>query len=230
MEAIEAQFQYTLLLKFPKGCPKLTRVKESISKWGLSHTFSVVLMNPRHVILHLHSAEDFGRVWTRGSRTIDSSSFRLLKWSSDFCPKEKSSLAAVWVSFSNPHLMSFILAALKRMANSFGKFLTIAEETRSFTIANAAKVCVEVDISKPLPTFLKIAVGDRGVFTQPINYISNTKYYHHCKLQGHDSTACYRAHPDLKKVPISSPPTNGHQNKQNRHTRFADSSGASTPP
>ncbi|KAJ6831395.1 uncharacterized protein M6B38_349805 [Iris pallida] len=95
MQSIEAEFKYTLLLKFPKGCPKLTRVRENISNWGLAHAFSVVPMNPRHVILHLTSVDDFGQIWTRGSRSIDSPSFRLLKWSSKFCRKEESSLAAV---------------------------------------------------------------------------------------------------------------------------------------
>ncbi|KAJ6814426.1 uncharacterized protein M6B38_140045 [Iris pallida] len=118
---------------------------------GLAHAFSIVPMNLGHVILHLTSADDFGRVWTRGSCSTDSSSFRLLKWSSDFCPKEESYVAAVWVSFPNPHLMSFIPAALKRMANSFGIFLTIAEETRLFSRANSAKVCVEVDLLKCSP-------------------------------------------------------------------------------
>ncbi|KAJ6824376.1 uncharacterized protein M6B38_382485 [Iris pallida] len=93
--------------------PKLTRVRENISNWGLAHAFSIVPMNPRHVNLHLTCADDFGWVWTRSSRSIDSSSFRLLKWPSEFCLKEESSLAAVWVSFPNPHLMSFIPGALK---------------------------------------------------------------------------------------------------------------------
>lgn len=220
MQSIEAKFQYTLILKFTTGCPKLTRVKEDISNWGLAHVFFVVPMNPRHVILHLTSADDFLWVRTRGSRSIGSSSFRLFKWSAEFCPTEESPLAAVWVSFPNPNLMSFIPAVLKRMANSFGKFLTIAEETSSFSRANSAKVCVELDLSKPLPTFLKIAAGNRGMFNQPIHYLSNIKFCHHYKLQGHASNDCYRAQPVIKKTPTSSLPTN-----QNLHIRFADSSG-----
>lgn len=226
MASIEARFQFTFVMKFPKGCPKLFRVQENISKWGLGQPFSVVPMDPRHVVLHLTSAEDFSRVWTIGPRVIDSASFKLLKWSSDFNTKEEPAMAAVWVGFPNPHLLSFIPGALKRMANSFGKFLTMAEETRSFSTATVAKACVEVDLSKPLPTFLKIAMGDRGVYTQSIKYFSNIKCCCHCKIQGHSIRDCFRAHPELKKAPTSVPQAT---KTAPIHTRFDDSSEQSSP-
>lgn len=226
MASIEARYQFTFIMKFPKGCPKLFRVKENISKWGLGQPHSVVPMDPRHVVLHLASAEDFGRVWTRGPRVIDSAFFKLLKWSSDFNTKEESAMTAVWVGFPNPHLLSFIPGALKRMANSFGKFLTMAEETRSFSRATVAKACVEVDLSKPLPSRLKIAIGDRGVYSQTIQYISNTKYCCHCKLEGHNIRDCFRVHPEFKKASSVDPQATKTAPK---HIRFDYSSEQGSP-
>lgn len=48
-------------------------------------------------MIHLSSHEDMVKAWTRESHIIDSSLFRLFRWSPDFNPRYESSLSAVWI-------------------------------------------------------------------------------------------------------------------------------------
>lgn len=82
------QFSHTFILKFASGCPKIARVQEVVSSWGLTSAYCVAPMDPKHSVLYLSSEIDHKNVWTRGTYRIDSHLMRILKWSPDFNPKE----------------------------------------------------------------------------------------------------------------------------------------------
>lgn len=88
--------------------------------------------------------------------------------------------------------------AIKRIVDSFGKFLTLSEETRNFTKANYVKICMELDISKDLPKFLKFTIGNK-TYSQSVVYDNNVLYCKHCLLRGHNIKNCFKANPDLRK-------------------------------
>lgn len=84
----------------------------SNTSWGLSQPAVVGLLDPRHVMIHLSSHEDMVKAWTRESHIIDSSLFRLFRWSPDFHPRYESSLSAVWIRL--PYLpLPFLRHTLK---------------------------------------------------------------------------------------------------------------------
>lgn len=82
-----------------------------------------------------------------GPHKLDSSLFKVFRWSPDFSPKKDSSLAAVWVRFINPHLMFFIPSYLQVLSSTVGTFLKSDVPTRNLTRPSFARVCLELDLS-----------------------------------------------------------------------------------
>lgn len=124
----------------------------SNTSWGLSQPAVVGLLDPRHVMIHLSSHEDMVKAWTRESHIIDSSLFRLFRWSPDFHPRYESSLSAVWIRLPYLPLPFLSPAYLKGLVGTFGRFLRADERTLALAHPMFARVCVEMDVSQPLPS------------------------------------------------------------------------------
>lgn len=65
------------------------------SFWGLKQSTVVGLMDPRHVLVKLASAEDLAIVWTRESHQMEGALFCLFIWSKNFQFGKKSPIAHV---------------------------------------------------------------------------------------------------------------------------------------
>lgn len=103
-------------------------------------------------MIHLSFHEDMVKAWTRESHIIDSSLFRLFRWSPDFHPRYESSLSAVWIRLPYLPLPFLSPAYLKGLVGTFGRFLRADDRTLALAHPMFARVCVEMDVSQPLPS------------------------------------------------------------------------------
>ncbi|CAL8091541.1 unnamed protein product [Prunus armeniaca] len=63
---------------------------------------------------------------------------------------------ATWICVSAIHLECFDVWALKRIGNLLGKLLKIDALTTSHNRGQFARMCVELDLTKPLEAFVQI--------------------------------------------------------------------------
>ncbi|KAK1405951.1 hypothetical protein QVD17_42337 [Tagetes erecta] len=75
------------------------------------------------------------------------------------------------------------------------------QRTLELTHPMYALVCMEVDISQPLPSKVWIGTGKDEGFYQKMVFEGKLAFCHHCNLQGHSPTECRKALAKKTKVP-----------------------------
>ncbi|KAL0926337.1 hypothetical protein M5K25_002555 [Dendrobium thyrsiflorum] len=81
---LAAPFVFTLVGKFVGRRPNLDTIRKFFLNLKLTGTFSVGLMDPRHVAIQLANDLDYSRIFARRTYYILGCQMRLLKWTPDF--------------------------------------------------------------------------------------------------------------------------------------------------
>lgn len=74
---------------------------------------------------------------------------------------------------------------LQRIGKSIGKFIREDEKTFVLQLAFQAWICVELDVSKPLPQYIFIGESKEYDFWQKLEYEGNNAFCTKCGLLGH---------------------------------------------
>ncbi|KAL0334478.1 UNVERIFIED_CONTAM: hypothetical protein Sradi_4659700 [Sesamum radiatum] len=115
---------------------------------------------------------------------------RVFKWSPTFTPENESSITPIWVSFPELPAHLFRKDALFAIANNIGTPLQIADSTfYQYNLANA-RVCVEIDLLKPLLKEIDLKICGATI-VQNIVYEQIPNYCSLCKHVGHRDAECY---------------------------------------
>lgn len=77
--------------------------------------------------------------------------FRFFKWTMDFSPSTDSPIIPVWIALPGLPVNFFIEHLLRSIAGNIGRVLKIDPLTLNLTQTNVARVCIDLDISLPLP-------------------------------------------------------------------------------
>lgn len=101
-------------------------------------------------------------------------SMRVFKWYVDF---KLATEASLFYYFKKS---SFFL-----IATAIGKPLKIDDPTMALSRPSVARVCVELDLLKPLPSRVWIGTKSRKGYWQTVNYEDLPSYYLFCLLMGH---------------------------------------------
>ncbi|GAV79253.1 DUF4283 domain-containing protein [Cephalotus follicularis] len=184
---------YSLIAKFSLLRPPVDLFEHHInSSWGLILPATVGLLDPKHILIHLHSAEDFAKAWSRESKIFYNRRYLLLRWTADFTKRNDSSLSAMWLRLPGLPLPCQNPAILEIIGNSFGRFLRLDERTKKMKHPMAPRLCVEMDLAVKLPEVVVIAIGSEVPFHQKIEYDLRIGYCTFCHLQGHQESICRR--------------------------------------
>lgn len=183
----------TLIMKFFAGRPKLFQIRDpTAAEWQLETPPTVGVLDVRHVTLHMESAADTNRALARDSNKMNTSMFRLFRWSPDFEVGKESTIVAVWVKFYNLPLHYYNEATLQKLGSLLEKVLRIHPSTPALTNQIFAKVCIEMDITKPFGDTLWIGTSKEYGWKIDVEYIGNNTYCSNCGLLGHTLGLCRR--------------------------------------
>ncbi|GAV75964.1 DUF4283 domain-containing protein [Cephalotus follicularis] len=188
-QAAAAYHNLTLLARFPSRAPSVNVFDTHVNtSWGLSKPATVGPLDHRLISIQLQDQADLAIAWSRVSRVFNGQSFLLLRWSSD-SKRRDSPLAAIWMRLPGLPLPLHNPSFLKAIGDSLGRYLCSDAYTAKLKNPRAARICVELDISKPLPSAFIAAFGVMQ-FHQRILIESRTSYCTHCLLQGHIASSC----------------------------------------
>ncbi|XP_071928129.1 uncharacterized protein [Coffea arabica] len=166
--------------KFTRNRPRIEDIRKFFLSLDLKDSFSVGLLDSRHVLIRLHTEEDFLRVWTRAVWYVAGNTMRVVKWTPAFLVDKESALAPVW--FSLPKLPTlFIDAAMAALC-----------------CPSVARVCEEVDLLKELLSRVWLQLDEDHGFWQLLQPEFMPKYCAHCYHQGHTQSECHVKHPELR--------------------------------
>ncbi|CAN1181979.1 hypothetical protein LINPERHAP2_LOCUS35739 [Linum perenne] len=124
------------------------------------------------------------------------------RWSPSFNEEEPIRKILTWVRFPKLPIHYFNHTAVNRIGNHIGKTIRMDLATSEGARARYARVCVEIDLSKPL--LGKYMIGDRVFY---IEYESIENFCYLCGLYGCKAVSC----PSCKPVAIPSEPPMGQE-------------------
>lgn len=162
------------------------------TKWGLKKQVVVGLLNKSHVMIKVAYEVDFAMAWTRYNHRIESVLFHLFKWTWDYKLGFDSPIAPVWAGLPGLDFGFCITSYFKSITAPLSKFLVVDLPTHTHTRPHYARVCVELDLTKPRPINIKTDLENGKAFIQPVIYENIPKYFTHCCLLGHELSTCKR--------------------------------------
>ncbi|CAL2259569.1 unnamed protein product [Prunus armeniaca] len=110
-----------------------------------------------YFVVKFELEEDLNFVLTGGPWIIAGQYLVMQKWRPGFCPATAHiTRMAVWLHVSAIQLECFDVWSLKRVGNLLGKLLKIDSLTIAQNRGKFARLCVELDLTKPLDAFIQI--------------------------------------------------------------------------
>ncbi|KAL9664467.1 hypothetical protein QQ045_019868 [Rhodiola kirilowii] len=194
-QALTKKLNHTLIAKFQVGRPSLETVKQSmLSNWRIEGRITIANnWDDRHVVVILDSEKDVHSALTCPWRKVGHTMFRLFRWTADYGPKKESTNVTKWIRLPGLPLEFFDRQAIRSVVSSFACFLDIHSRTKEMASLSYARACVELDVTKEVPSKLWVNLpGDRGFF-QDVIIEGNMAYCNRCKLHGHDVSTCRKA-------------------------------------
>ncbi|XP_039135824.1 uncharacterized protein LOC120273259 [Dioscorea cayenensis subsp. rotundata] len=143
----------SLFLKFLGKAPPLEVVRRLLLEmWRGMGPFTVSDMSNGFFLIHCDKPEMVESVLWEGPWTIGGMVLQLTPWKNHFQPAfEKLHLAAVWVQLHHLPIEYWAAEILELVGEQFGRLLKVDDHIeKKISRAKFARICVEIDLSKPL--------------------------------------------------------------------------------
>lgn len=194
-------FDNAIVAKTPAGRPPYHDIRAHLmQRFRFKRDFTLSALDGRHMLLRFQDHEDYLQVLLKDSLFIHGKPFWFSKWTLNFRPDEDSPVVPVWMDFPGLPPNFYISGMLQSIACSIGPVLQIHRNTTSLTRTDAARVCVQMDVSKKRPERVWVGVGSNG-FWQPIEYPTWPLFCPACRHLGHDASKCKRKSPQSTDPP-----------------------------
>ncbi|KAL9670046.1 hypothetical protein QQ045_007597 [Rhodiola kirilowii] len=144
----------------------------------------------RHVVIILDSEKDVNEVLTNPLRRVGHTMFRLFRWTPDYNPKKESTTVTKWIRFPGLPMEMFDRAVLRSIVSSFVVFLDYDARTKEMESLSFARACVELDVTRSVPSSVWINLPDDKGFFQEIVVEGDLRYCSKCKIHGHELATC----------------------------------------
>ena len=150
-------------------------------------------------LVKFFSKEDLERVIKRGLWFIGDHFLSLRPWEPFFKPSTANvSLITVWIRLNELPIELYETEVLREIGGSTGKVLRIDSHTTMEACGKYARICIQIDINKPLVNSILI-----GRFEQVVTYEGIHKLCFSCGRIGHKVEACpYTIRKEKGKEPI----------------------------
>ncbi|KAL0344210.1 UNVERIFIED_CONTAM: hypothetical protein Sangu_1308400 [Sesamum angustifolium] len=168
-QSLADDFKFALIGKFSHGSPPYSQLHRLLVKSGLKGAFTVSLINTKHALISLTNESDYNRLWLRRIWILNGFPMRVFKW-------------------SPPSLR--IMNRPSFLFGNIGTPLQIADSTFNQSNLANARVCVEIDLLKPLLKEIDIQICGTTI-VQSIVYEHIPSYCSLCKHVGHCDADCY---------------------------------------
>ncbi|KAL7240588.1 hypothetical protein ACSBR2_006279 [Camellia fascicularis] len=124
--------------------------------WALQGEFTTIDLGSNYFLFKFAEKEDYTKVYTRGPWVIMDHYRTVRRWEPNFKPSEAlETTTAIWVRFPELPIEYYQEKVLYAIVKSIGKPLKIDWTTAMATRGKFARICVEMDLTKPLkPKFI----------------------------------------------------------------------------
>ena len=136
--------------------------------------------------MRLSLKEDYEAILRKGPWFIGGHFLSIRPWEPDFrLAMANISSVAVWIRLNELPIEYYNAEALHQIGKLIGNVLRVDTHTATKTKGKFAKLCVQIDVNKPLTTVILI-----GKFEQPVCYEGIQKLCFGCGRMGHRKEFC----------------------------------------
>ncbi|XP_039141982.1 uncharacterized protein LOC120279183 [Dioscorea cayenensis subsp. rotundata] len=185
------KFQNSLFGKFFGKPPPFDQVKAFLSaKWSQFGEVLISDLPNGFLLLRCDSHDTLKHLLCDGPWSINGIILQLSPWEPFFEPAfAKLSTAAVWVQLHNLPVEFWDGNSLEMVTAHLGNLLKIDELTASLSRSKFARVCLEIDLAKPLNRGFWIGDESHRVFVVVL-YERLPTFCYSCGVIGHGSKNC----------------------------------------
>ena len=157
-----------------------------LALWKPAGRLDCVNLGNGFALTRLSLKEDFEKVLKKGPWFIGGHFLSLRPWEPDFRSSSANiSSVAVWVRLNELSIEYYNAEALKQIGNAIGNVLRVDSFTASESRGRFARLCIQIDVDKPLVT--AILIGKRE---QSVSYEGIQNLCFECGRLGHRREAC----------------------------------------
>ena len=159
-----------------------------LSLWKPTRMMDCVNLGNGFFLVRLSLKEDFENVLKKGSWFIGEHLLSLQPREPNFRPSSTNiSSVAVWVRLNELPIEYYNAKALHQIDNSISNVLRVNTFIAFESRGRFARLCIQIDVEKPLVTAILI-----GKFEQPVSYEGIQKLCFGCGRLGHRPLAWYQ--------------------------------------
>lgn len=157
-----------------------------LALWKPAGRLDCVDLGHGFFLTRLSLLEDYEAVLKKGPWFIGGHFLSIRPWEPDFRPASANvSSIAMWIRLNELPIEYYNAEALCQIGKAIGNVLRVDTHTASETRGRFARLCVQVDVTKPLVTAILI-----GKFEQRVCYEGIQKLCFDCGRLGHKSASC----------------------------------------
>ncbi|GLT99258.1 hypothetical protein SLE2022_167060 [Rubroshorea leprosula] len=176
-----------------------------LKEWRTNHEFEIIDVGLGYYIVKFSSSQDCSMVLTGGPYKMFDHYLAVQPWEPGFHPaRAKAPKTAVWVKLFGVPILCFYEAICMYLGSKIGKPIKVDPTTLLATRGQYARVCVEVDLSQPLPSSVDLDLEDLPQSLILVEYEGLHKICFHCGEFGHKMEFCRFKNPG-KPSPVSNP-------------------------
>uniref|UniRef100_A0A5K1DET1 CCHC-type domain-containing protein n=1 Tax=Nymphaea colorata TaxID=210225 RepID=A0A5K1DET1_9MAGN len=154
--------------------------------WVLQGNYRIVDLGMDYFLIKFEKMEDYKHVLDGGPWVVCGHYLTVRQWTSNFSPSsDKIANLIAWIRFPELPLEYYHSMALRRIAAMVGWVVRLDDTTANVMRGSFARVCVELDLSKPLRPSLWL-----GKFRQRVEYEGLQLICFHCGRFGHKKEDC----------------------------------------
>ena len=172
-----------------------------LTMWKPAGRLDCVGLGQGYFLTRLSLKEDYENILRKGPWFIGEHFLSIRPWEPNFRPATANvSSMAVWIRLNELPIEYYNAKALHLIGKSIGNVLRVDTHTATETKGKFARLCVQIDVNKPLVTAILI-----GKFEQSICYEGIQKLCFGCGRVGHRKDCCpyiIRQKPSVERAEV----------------------------
>ncbi|CAN1132894.1 hypothetical protein LINPERHAP2_LOCUS7322, partial [Linum perenne] len=153
--------------------------------WAKEGRIQVSDLSNAFFLVRFSNVDDYNRAAFKGPWKMFEYYITVARWTPGFNEEEPIRHILTWVRLPKLPIHFFNQTAVTRIGNHIGRTVRLDLATSDGARARYARVCVEVDLSKPL--LGKYMIGDRVFY---VEYECLENICHTCGIHGHSTNSC----------------------------------------
>ncbi|KAI9075718.1 hypothetical protein K1719_042334 [Acacia pycnantha] len=167
--------------------PKHVLIDRVRRMWKPQQPLKVVPLSNEYYIVSFSSKEDRDYAFSEGPWMIDDHYLLVQRWRPNFIPwkADCQRRVAVWVRIPDLPMEFCTVESLGMIGNMIGKIIKIDRSTSIYDKGGFARICVEIDLQKPLLPAFTVFGEDKQLVYEGLHMVCFS-----CGLYGHEKEVC----------------------------------------